>query len=129
MTSRTFDAALLLRDIDDGAETATVAETGIALDVRHASTIQATFDVTALDTSSGNEAYALSLETDSLAAFSDSPVQVAAVSVSATGRYVLTASSELIAKLDPNAAAIRCKLTASGTTPSITYGCFLSPVA
>ena len=126
--SFTFDAALELRDQTDAAETATQAEPGIALDVLKAGNFKAVFIVTALDLASTNETYALSIETDSLAAFSDSPVQVGSVAVTAVGTYELLFSQAGLARLDPDAAAIRCKATLGGTTPSIAYGCFLAPL-
>lgn len=127
MTDYTFDKQLELRNVADGAETATAAETGLALPVRQAGNFKAVFDVTALDTASGNETYVVSVETDSVAAFTDSPVKIGEVAMAATGAYELPLSSRQIETLDPNAAAIRCKATLGGTTPSITYGAFLVP--
>jgi hypothetical protein len=127
MTEYTFDKLLELRNVGDGAETATAAESGLSLPVRMAGDVRAVFHVTALDTTSGNETYALSVETDSLAAFTDSPVKVGELPVTATGIYELPLSGRQIETLDPNAAAIRCKATLGGTTPSITYGAFLVP--
>ena len=79
------------------------------------------FDVTALDIANGDETYALSVETDSVA-FKDSPVKIG---LTATGAYEL----ERLAGRDtgPNAAAVRVKATLSGTNPSITYGALLVP--
>jgi hypothetical protein len=69
----------------------------------------------------------LSVETDSLAAFTDSPAKIGEVPVTATGAYELSLSGRQIETLHPNAAAIRCKATLRGTTPSITFGAFLVP--
>lgn len=128
MTRFTVDSALILRAPSDAAETATAAETGVAFDVLKAGTFHAVVDVIGIDTTTGNETYVVSVETDSVAAFSDSPVQVAAVTVTSTGRHILTLDQDLVAKLDPDAAAIRVKATLGGTTPIISYGAFIAPV-
>lgn len=124
-----FDKQLELRNVADGAETSTVAETGVALDVRAAGDFKAIFFVTALDTGDADETYVLSVDTDSVAAFSDDPVEVGRVTVTGTGVFEIPLSGAQIEKLDPNAAAIRAKATLGGTTPSITYGAYLTPAA
>lgn len=128
MTKRFFDAALVLRDGADGAETSSVAETGVAFDALKAGAFKAVFAVAALDTAGGDETYVLSVETDSLAAFSDAPVQVGSVAITAAGTYEVLLSQDGIARLDANAAAIRCKATLGGETASIAYSAFLSPL-
>ncbi|MBI2239624.1 MAG: hypothetical protein HYU59_02345 [Magnetospirillum gryphiswaldense] len=129
MTRFTVDTALILRSPSDAAETATAAETGVALDVLKSGAFHCVIDVLALDTTSTNETYKISLETDVSASFGGTPVEVAAVTVTATGRYILTVDQDLVATLDPDAAAIRVKATLGGTTPSLSYGAFLAPVA
>lgn len=128
MATRFFDKALELRNLADGAETSTVAETAIALEVLKAGTFKVVFVVTALDLSSTNETYSLTVETDAATSFG-SPTTVGSVTVTATGTYEVLLSADGIAKLDSTAAAIRVKATLAGTTPSITYGAFISPVA
>ncbi len=128
MTAIIYDAALVLRDVADGAETATAAETGIALDVLKAGNFKVIFDVTALDATTGNETYVLAVETDANTSFG-SAVQVGAVTVSAVGRYEVPLSQWQLAKLDSTAAAIRVNATLGGTTPSITYGAYIVPTA
>jgi hypothetical protein len=56
-----------------------------------------------------------------VAAFTDSPVKIAEVAVTATGAYELPLSGRQVEKLDPDAAAVRCKATLGGTAPSITW--------
>lgn len=124
-----FDKQLELRNIADGAETATAAETGIAFDARMAGDFKAIIFVTAFDLTTGNETYLLTVETDSLAAFSDSPVEVGRVTVAATGVYEIPLSGAAVEQRDPNAAAIRVNATLAGTKPSITYGAYLAPAA
>ena len=124
-----FDKQLELRNVADGAEVATVAETGVSFAARMAGDFKAVVFVTALDLTSGNETYLLTVETDSLAAFSDSPAEVGRVSIGATGVYEIPLSAAAIEQRDPNAAAIRVKATLGGTSPSITYGAYLVPAA
>jgi len=128
-----FDALTVLRDIDDGAETATADETGILFPVRFSGLFEVVINITAIDAASGNETYVLVVDVDSLAAFSDAPVEVArktvdkATAMPAEVRIPL--ASDDIARLDSNAAAIRVGLEAGGTTPSITYGAWIAPAA
>lgn len=124
-----FDKQLELRDIADGAETSTATETGITFPVRQAGEFKAVFYVSALDTDSGNETYSFSIVVaDTTGNLSGSGVTVATAAIVSTGVYEIALSSELISALDADAGAITCKATLGGTTPSITYGCFLAPL-
>lgn len=122
-----FDKQLELRDIADGAETATASETGVSFAVRMADDFKCVIYVSALDTTTGDETYLLTVETDSVAAFSGTPVEVGRVTVLAAGVYEIPLSGREIEQRDPDAAAIRVKATLAGTTPSITYGAYLAP--
>lgn len=126
MHYRPFDKQLELRNVADGAETTTQAETGIALAVLAAGDFKVIVFVTAV---SATGTKSISVETDSLAAFSDTPVAIASQAISATGVYEFPLSAAQIAKLDPNAAAIRVKATLGGSDPSITYGAYVVPNA
>lgn len=126
MHYRPFDKQLELRNVADGAETTTQAETGIALAVLAAGDFKVIVFVTAL---SATGTKSISVETDSVVGFSDSPVTIASVSITETGVYEIPLSAAQIAKLDPNAAAIRVKATLGSTTPSITYGAYIVPNA
>lgn len=122
-----FDKQLELRNIADGAETSTAAETGITFAARMAGDFKAIVYVSALDETTGDETYSVAIETDSVAAFTGSPVTIATTTITAPGVYEIPLSAGQIAGLDADAAAIRCKATLAGTTPSITYGCYLVP--
>ena len=125
-----FDAQLELRDVADGAETSTAKETGIALAVRNAGDFKAIFFVTEVDTTDANETYTLSVETaDTVANLVASGVTIGSLPVTAKGVYELPLSGAQIEGLDADASAITCKATLAGTTPSITYGCYLVPAA
>lgn len=124
-----FDKQLELRDIADGAETSTATETGITFPVRMAPPFKAVFYVSALDTASGNETYTLSvLVADTAANLAGSGVTIGSFPITAVGVYELPLTAKEIEGLDADAGAITCKATLGGTTPSITYGCFLAPV-
>jgi hypothetical protein len=128
MAFRPYDAALVLRGPSAGAVTSTTAETGIALEVLKAGPFKAVFTVTAADDTTGDETYALSIETDADTDFG-SPTEIISLPVTEPGVYEWPLSSELIGQFDTSAAAIRVKATLGGTTPSITYGAYLSPQA
>jgi hypothetical protein len=124
-----FDKQLELRNIASGAKTATAAETGIAFPVSMAGDFKAVVYVSNAD-GGGSPAntYLLTIETDSEAAFGDDPVEVGRVSVAGNGVYEIPLSSWEITQRDPDASAIRVKATLSGSAPSLTYGCYLTPV-
>lgn len=125
-----FDKQLELRNIADGAETTTVAETGVALDVRMAGDFKAIIYVSAMTTGGETpETYLIAVETDSVAAFNSTAVEVGRVIVAAPGAYEIPLSGMAIEQRDPTAAAIRVKATLAGTAPSITYGAYLAPAA
>nr|BDD46325.1 hypothetical protein 4 [Rhodospirillaceae bacterium] len=121
------DGELLLRDVADGAETSSADETGITFDPGAVGDFKVIFHVSDLDTADADETYSLVVDVDSLAAFTDSPVEVGSLTVAAPGVYEIPLSGRFITYQDTNAAAIRVGAVLSGTTPSITYGAFVSP--
>jgi len=92
-----FDKELELRDLADGAESSSADEAGVAFDVLSAGDFKVVFEVTALDTADADETYSLVVDTDSLAAFTDSPVEVADITVTATGTFEIPLSGDYIA--------------------------------
>lgn len=125
----TFDADLELRDVGDGAETSSADEAGIAFEPRSDEVYGVVVDITAIDAADGTETYAFVVDTDSLAAFTDSPVEVGRLTYprsAGTGRIVIPIAGVTVEKLDSDAAAIRVGVELGGTTPSITYGAFLT---
>jgi hypothetical protein len=116
-----------LRNAAIGVVTATTAEAGIAFAATMAGDFRAVFAVSGLDETTGDETYRLAIETDSTTAFA-SPTEIAAVTVMAAGLFELPLSQGQVGRLDAGAAAIRCKATLGGTTPSLVYGCWLVPV-
>lgn len=122
-----FDKELELRDLSDGAETSTVNEAGIALDVRHNDYFKVVLNVTALDTSDADETYDLVVDVDSASDFADTPAEVGRITITATGEYIIPLHGEFITQEDADAAAIRVGCELGGTTPSITYGAYVAP--
>ena len=122
-----IDIELVLRAVSAGAETATGAETAIAFDLVAAGDFKAVFSVDAIDRTTGDETYVLSVEVAEQADFSDAVAIDALPAVTAAGTYELPLSGRMIRQHKPAASRIRCKHTLGGTTPSLTYGCHLAP--
>lgn len=135
-----FDAAAeaTLRNAADGAETATAAETPIDLDRLDKAywdngdiangVFTTVVHVSALDVADADETYTLTFEVDDVSGFT-SPTVVGTCVVTATGVYSVILDSDTIKKRDPDARYLRVNATLGGTTPSITYGAWLAPVA
>jgi hypothetical protein len=123
-----FDKQLELRNVADGAETATASETGVLFPALMAGDFKAIVYVSDV-TLGGSPAntYLLTLETDSVQAFSDSPVEVGRVTVTGKGVYEIPLSGAAVEQRDANAAAIRVTATLAGSSKSITYGAYLTP--
>jgi hypothetical protein len=123
-----FDKQLELRNVADGAETATASETGVTFPVLMAGDFKAIIYVS--DVTIGGSpvnSYLLTVETDSVQAFSNAPVEVGRVTVTGKGVYEIPLSGAAVEQRDPDAAAIRVKATLAGGTKSITYGAYLAP--
>lgn len=136
-----FDAesGITLRDIADGAETATVAEAPISI----GALVDAEWDggeipwnsfkgvsinvqVSDMDVADADEVYTLNVEVSTDEAFTSNVATVGTLVVPAPGAYVLRLDPEVVRAVATSPRYIRIGLTASGTTPSITYGAWLS---
>jgi len=139
--TREFDAAaaVTLRDAADGAETADVAEAGVALNTLTGAEwdnneipngiIMVSVHVTAADYADTDEVYDLYFEADTTAGFA-SAVEVAALkAIPGTGFYEVPISSKTIEKLEPGATHLRVRLDGTGTSFSITYGAWMTYLA
>lgn len=122
-----FDKQLELRDIAAGARTETAAETGIGFDSRMAGDFKA---VVYVSERSSTGTCTVSVQTATDADFGGSSVTIGSVTIpaSAKGVYEIPMSAAQIARLDPDASAIRITATLGGTTPSVTYGAYLAPM-
>lgn len=135
------EASVTLRDIADGAETATAIETSISLaeldlaywhngEIPHG-VFEVAVHITALDTTS-DETYALELIVDDVSAMNDTPRVVAMIPVVSrnTGFYKVYVDSKTILNADTDTSGtdkfLAIRATLGGTTPSITYGAWIS---
>jgi hypothetical protein len=136
--TREFDAAaaITLRDIEDGAETADASEAGVLLnlltdaywdnDEQPNGIITVNVHVSAMDETTGDEVYDIYFEVDTASNF-PSAIEVARLkAVPAAGYYQVAIPSQLIEALEAGATHLRARLDVTGTTPSITYGAWMT---
>lgn len=132
--------AVTLRDVTDGAETATATETAVSLDALYqaywhgdevpAGKIVVGVHVTALNLSTNT--YVLALMVDDVLAMNDTPVAVASMPIVAAGYYEFVVDAASIAGLiadkssDGLFMAIRCTIAGVADSPSITYGAWIA---
>lgn len=143
---REFDAeaAITLRDLDDGAETADAAETGVALNTLKDAywdnnevpngLFLVNVHVSELAKPDNDETFTLYVEVDTSNSFG-SAVEVGRLHlIPSTGFYEIVISSNNIEKLEPGATHIRVRLdvTDADNDPglaSITYGAWMTFLA
>lgn len=140
--SREFDAAaaITLRDIDDGAETADASEAGVLLnlltdaywdnDEQPNGLIMINVHVSAITLpDAGTDTADIYFEVDTASNF-PSAVEVARLkNITATGYYQVVVSSQLIEKLEAGATHIRARLDltdADTDGATITYGAWMT---
>ena len=124
-------ADAVLRDIANGAETGSAAETPVKLDVidatdyadRQLGSLDYTvmIRVTSAATPNGNETYTIALEVDADTTFAGA-VKVAELVVPGTGIFYLEFNVPTVEALHSTHKYLRANLTAAGTAPSIVYG-------
>lgn len=133
-TQRIVDTLLYLRDVTAGAETSTAAETGIAFDCRKVDQYKAVFNVTAVDGTTGDETVTLSIGVSdqvggTYTTIATTPALAGSTWDSAVPFTVeLPLNGSVAETLDADSDFIQCKATLAGTSPSVTYGCFLTKV-
>lgn len=132
-------AAVTLRDIDDGAETSTATETAVSLNELDTAywhdgneipyqVIVVQFNITACESTDGDETYTLSILVDDTSDLSNNPVTVWTLAVprGTTGAFTAYVNAADIPLVDTDTSGtdkwIAVKATLAGTTPSITYG-------
>lgn len=135
---REFDAAaaVTLRDIADGAETADASEAGVALntltdaywdnDEVPNGIFLVSFHVSDADFANADEVYDIYVEVDTASGFASAKEVARLKSIPSVGYYEVPISSQLIEKLESGATHIRARLDVTGTTPSITYGAWMT---
>lgn len=136
-----FDAAaaVTLRNVTDGAETATATEAGVSLseldtaywhngEIPHG-VFEVAVHITALDTGNADETYVLSLLVDDTSDMSNTPATIATYTVTSAGFVKMLVDSKSLAELDAESSGadkwLAIKATLAGTTPSITYGAWI----
>jgi hypothetical protein len=140
-----FDVAdaVTLRDITDGAETATATELGVSLNELDAAywqggeqpngILRVVFNITeaATDGAGTAETYVLSLLVDDVAAMNDTPTTVwsQAIATGFTGVLYAYVDARNIQVLDTESSGsdkfIASRITITGDDPSFTYGAWL----
>lgn len=134
------DAAVLLRDVADGAETSTATETAIDLDELRAAywhdkeiphgVMAVVINVTALDLADTDETYVISLLVDDVVGLNDSPFTICSYAITQVGTYTMYVDSKSIPGLNPDVSGtskwLGVRATLGGTSPSITYGAWIA---
>ncbi len=125
---RTLDKNLELRDNADGAETSSASEAAIKFAVRKIGMYKAVVILSAVDVADTDETYVFNIEVSD--ASGGTYTSIASLSFAAgaaqTGSYDIPLSGQLAEQLDADAEYIRVTATLGGTTPSVTYGCYLT---
>lgn len=133
------DAAVILRDIADGAETSTATETAVSLseldtaywhgnEIPHG-VFEIGVHVSALNLSTNT--YAISLLVDDASGLNDSPVTIASYNITAVGFYKFLVDSKSLPGLDSDSSGtdkwigIRVTIAGVADSPSITYGAWI----
>lgn len=128
--SGTLDTQLELRDITDGAETSTAAETGLAFNPRKIGDYKVVINISARDYTTEDETYALTVGiSDAVGGTYTTVATLASATIitNGAGRYELPLMGNWAELLDDDAAFINITATLGGTSPSITYGAHLEP--
>lgn len=138
-----YDAELALRAPGSVAVTATAATDGFDLGLMAAywnktlagagnevaaEQLAIVVDVTAVDPADADETYTFHVQTDSVADFSDSPINSFSIAADRVGTYVILLDVDTLRLLDADGAFVRLNLVIAGTTPSITYSAWVHPV-
>lgn len=123
-----FDKELELRNVADGAETSTAAETAVNLDVISFQKYKAKVFITAVDVTTGDEAYTFDVQvsTASGGTFVTVGSFVLAAGAAVVGEFEIPLSAQNVYEHVSAADWIRVRATLAGTTPSVTYGCYLT---
>lgn len=130
-------SALVLRDIEDGAETSTTTETPVELprisnaywadDQQPGGEAVVQFSISAVDTSNGDETYILAIQVDDTHDHSNRPVTVWSATISQPSNFKVGIDLDAIRTVVPDAPRrwLAVKATLGGTSPLINYGATL----
>ena len=124
----TFDIKGALRDISAGAVTASSNEPALALPVPAMGHLDCNIGVTAVGNANGNETYTFVMAVDSVADFSDAPVELARVAyhrdLGAKG-FPISINEEMAKVFHSDPKFLRVGVELAGSSPTITYGAWL----
>lgn len=127
MALAVFDKALELRNIADGAETATASETGVSFPVRFMGTASWVVHVAALDAVGADETYVFTLEVSNLVGGSYTAIaSLTWPRARSSGVVYVPVSGYTAAFEDADSAFVRVTCTQGGVSSSITYGSYLT---
>lgn len=122
---RTYDDALELQATTTITET--TSTTALNFECR-TGPFDVIVDVTAIDATTGDETYVLSVDvSDASGGTFTKVVTLPNIRAAGTGRYVIAVDAALVHKLDSDADWVRLTPTLGGTSPSLTYRAFIAP--
>lgn len=122
-----FDLALRLRDGAAAARTATGSDTGVAIPVRFLPMADWVIHVTAIDAASTDETYVFTLEVSDLVGGTYTKIaEHVWPRAHGVGVQHIPISGDMASFQDPNSAFVRTTVTLGGTTPSVTFGSYLT---
>lgn len=134
---RAFDAeaSVTLRNAADGAETASAAEAAVALSALNKAywdndelaygKLHVNIHVEAADLADTDETYDLAVEVADDSGFTTNVVEICSISVPGPGYYMVPVDADTAKDLGNTPTHIRVNATLGGTSPSITYGCWI----
>ena len=130
MTQAVFDKATELRNIADGAETATAAETAISYPVRFLPGCSWVIYVSALDAAGADETYLFELQVSDLVGGTFSTIATFNwPRAKGAGKVHIPISGDLASFQDTDSDWICVKCTQAGVSSSIVYGSYLTKAA
>jgi len=122
-----FDVGLQLRDVAAAARTATGSDTGVAMAVRFLPQCDWVINVTALDATSTDETYVFTLEVSDLVGGTYTKIaEHVWPRGHGVGQMHVPLNGDMSSFQDADSKFVRTTATLGGTTPSVTFGSFLS---
>lgn len=124
----TYDVNLELRDIADGAESATASETGIPFDCRKINEFKVCYVINAhTGYDAGTAEWNLTVEVSDVVGGSYTQVGPTISPVGAAVEGEIVISGAMVAAADADADWIRITATKTGSPGNITYGAWIVP--
>ncbi|MEO1523253.1 MAG: hypothetical protein AAFU78_21105 [Cyanobacteria bacterium J06633_2] len=124
----TYDDNLVLRDIADGAESATASETGIAFDCRKIDQFKVCLAVDAYTGyDAGTAEWTLTVEVSDVVGGTYTQVGPSFIPVGAAIESEIVISGPMVEQVDADADWIRITATKTGSPGNITYGAWIVP--